>query len=63
MDSQDEPSERLSLPDGLLRSHISCVEGRRSTTMRELKVQIGNSGSHDTIYLRLVAEQLIRAQC
>jgi hypothetical protein len=23
---------------------ISCVEGRRSITMRELKVQIGNSG-------------------
>jgi len=35
--------ERLSLAGGLLRSQISCVEGRRVITMRELKVQIGNS--------------------
>src|SRR5271155_231810 len=33
---------------GLLRSQISCVEGGRSTTMRELKVQIGNSGITST---------------
>jgi len=43
-DGTNELSECLSLAGGLLRSQISCVEGRRSITMRELKVQIGNSG-------------------
>ena len=33
-----------SLAGGLLRSQISCVEDRGSISMRELKVQIGNSG-------------------
>jgi hypothetical protein len=32
----------------LLWSQISCVEGRRSIKMRELGVQIGNSGLVDS---------------
>ncbi len=32
---------------GLLWSQISCVEGRRSIRMRELGVQIGNSGQEN----------------
>jgi len=40
-------SSSYAIP-GLLRSQISCVEGGRSTTMRELKVQIRNSGITST---------------
>jgi ketosteroid isomerase-like protein len=36
-------SERLSLAGELLRSHISCIERGRSITIREPKIQIGNS--------------------
>ena len=37
---KNEPPE----PCSLLRSKLSCVEGKRSIRMRELAVSIGNSG-------------------
>jgi hypothetical protein len=43
-DGINEPSERLSLTGGLLWSQISCVEGIKNIRMREVGVQIGNSG-------------------
>ena len=40
--AENEPSA-LSSIGGAAWSQISCVEGRRSITMRELRVRIGNS--------------------